>query len=111
MERKRHPGLLASGRRSRISLRSIRATVGTRLLDEHLVAPAADLGHRCDDQQNYCRAEQDRGYRPREEYRGVAAGNQHRPPKVLLHERPEHETEQQWGGLEVVLDQPKADHT
>ena len=80
------------------------------LLDEHLVAPLAD--HR--QQPRAPAAATATRKQPAEIGRvrntvGIAARDQHGAAQVLLHQRPEHEAEQQRRRLEVVLDQPIAD--
>ena len=53
--------------------------------------------------------QQDRGDRPGEEDRQIAARDDQRAPQVVLQQRPEHEAEQQRRRLAAELDQRVAE--
>src|SRR2546430_1493588 len=83
---------------------------GTRyLFDEHLVALAANLRQGRNEEQDDGGDEQARGERTREEHGRIASRNQHRASQILFHQWPEHEGEQHWGGVEIMLREPIAD--
>src|SRR5215216_6983362 len=65
------------------------------LLLEHLVALGADRRQRDDEQEHERGDQQAEADRALEEDHRIAAGNPHCPPQVLLHQGPEHETEDQ----------------
>src|ERR1051326_6528661 len=79
-------------------------------LDKDLVAPAADHRQHRERQQEHRERDKRGRDRPGDEGRRMPGGDQHGAPQVLLKHRPEQEAEQHRRRLEVVLDQPVADH-
>src|SRR5262245_51318253 len=63
-----------------------------------------------DDERDQGEGQQHSGDRPRDEHAGVAPGDDHRPPQVLLQQRGEDEAEQQRHGLASPADKPVSEH-
>jgi len=79
-------------------------------LSRDLAAAGAHRGQDDHHQDQHRRDDEAQADRPRQEHGRVALRHQHRPPKMLLHHRPEHEAEQHRRRAAAELDPDEADH-